>query len=282
MALIPPFFLDCVVSIGVQSQIFNQNILTPQINWIGTGFLVGRLIEGSVPKRYNTFLVTNKHVIQNQQLIFIKFNSLLGNATTDYPYQLHNGINQTWVGHPDPNVDVAAMPIDPNFLNGENARFSFFELDVHSANSTTLLNLGASEGDFLYVLGFPMGIVTNQNNCVIARSGIIARIRDVLAGASSTFLIDANIYPGNSGGPVINKPEVTYINGTNSLSNAHLIGMVKSYVPYRDIAISQQTGTPRVTFEENSGLALVETVDNIIATVDVAYYTFTNPPILTN
>ncbi len=239
MALIPPFFLDCVVSVGVQSTLFNQGTFTTQMNWIGTGFLVGRLIEGTEPNQYNTYLVTNKHVIQNQQLIFIKFNSLLGNLTTDYPYPLYNGNNQNWVGHPDPNVDVAAMPIDPHFLNGENARFSFFELDKHSATSITLRNLGASEGDFLYVLGFPMGIVTNQNNCVIARSGIIARIRDVLAGASSTFLIDANIYPGNSGGPVINKPETTFINGTNSLLNAHLIGMVKSYVPYRDVAVSQ-------------------------------------------
>ena len=280
MALIPPFFLDCVVSVGVQSTLFNQGSITTQMNWIGTGFLVGRLIEGTEPNQYNTYLVTNKHVIQNQQLIFIKFNSLLGNLTTDYPYPLYNGNNQNWVGHPDPNVDVAAMPIDPHFLNGENARFSFFELDKHSATSITLRNLGASEGDFLYVLGFPMGIVTNQNNCVIARSGIIARIRDVLAGASSTFLIDANIYPGNSGGPVINKPETTFINGTNSLLNAHLIGMVKSYVPYRDVAVSQQTGNPRVTFEENSGLALVETVDSIITTVDLAYYKFTNPPML--
>ncbi|HCT5134541.1 TPA: trypsin-like peptidase domain-containing protein [Aeromonas hydrophila] len=280
MALIPPFYLDCVVSIGIQSTSFIQGALTTQMHWIGTGFLVGRLVEGTEPQQYNTYLVTNKHVIQNQQLIFIKFNSLLGNLTTDLSYPLYNGNNQNWVGHPDPNIDVAVMPIDPHFLNGENARFSFFELDKHGATSITLRNLGASEGDFLYVLGFPMGIVTNQNNCVIARSGIIARIRDVLAGASSAFLIDANIYPGNSGGPVINKPETTSIAGTNALLNASLIGMVKSYVPYRDVAVSQQTGNPRVTFEENSGLALVETVDSIIATVDLAYYRFTNPPML--
>ncbi len=47
MALIPPFFLDCVVSVGVQSTLFNQGTFTTQMNWIGTGFLVGRLIEGT-------------------------------------------------------------------------------------------------------------------------------------------------------------------------------------------------------------------------------------------
>ena len=43
--------------------------------------------------------------------------------------------------------------------------------------------------------------------------------------------------------------------------------MVKSYIPYQDTAVSQQTGRTRITFEENSGLAAVEGVQAIIETI---------------
>jgi S1-C subfamily serine protease len=77
----------------------------------------------------------------------------------------------------------------------------------------------------------------------------------------ASFLIDANIFPGNSGGPVVTRPEISSIEGTKAIDKAALIGIVKSYLTYKDVAVSQQTGKPRVIFEENSGLALVETVD---------------------
>ena len=62
MALIPPFFLDCVVSIGIQG--------SNGANWIGTGFIVGRPITNeSGEKVYHTFLVTNKHVLKDKKNI---------------------------------------------------------------------------------------------------------------------------------------------------------------------------------------------------------------------
>jgi hypothetical protein len=74
-------------------------------------------------------------------------------------------------------------------------------------------------------------------------------------------LIDALVFPGNSGGPVITRPELTSIEGTKRQNNAYLLGVVRAYVPYQDVAISQQTGRPRIAFEENSGLAEVIPMD---------------------
>ena len=65
---------------------------------------------------------------------------------------------------------------------------------------------------------------------------------------SNNFLIDVSVYPGNSGGPVVIKPVSIAINDTQSISRSALIGVVKSYVPYKDVAISKQTGNPRVIF----------------------------------
>lgn len=272
MALIPPFFLDCVVSIGMQA--------TDTIHWIGTGFIVGRLLtdangqpvtDKDGQKTYHTFLVTNKHVLQNNSAILLRFNTLQGALIKDYLVQLENNGAPIWVGHNSTDVDVAAFCINPNILNSDSAIFNCFRLDEHIMSISDLKKNGASEGDAVFVLGFPMGIVSVQCSHAISRSGSIARIRDLLDNRASLFLIDANIFPGNSGGPVVIQPEMIAIDGTTPIKNAALIGIVKSYIPFRDVAISQQTGSPRVIFEENSGLALVETADSIKDTVELCY-----------
>ena len=130
---------------------------------------------------------------------------------------------------------------------------------------------GMSEGDFIYVLGFPMGIMEPLRQYVISRTGIIARLRDTLDGTNKDFLIDAMIFPGNSGGPVINKPEVISIEGTSSVPSPYLIGIVSSYLTYTDTAVSKQTGQSRVVFEENSGLAVVIPADYILETIDLCF-----------
>lgn len=130
--------------------------------------------------------------------------------------------------------------------------------------------LGLSEGDGVYVLGFPMGLVGQREDYVIVRQGAIARVRDVLVLDStepSTFLVDSFIFPGNSGGPVILRPELVSVGGTPAMSKAYLLGVVRDYLPYTDVAISAQTKHPRVTFEENSGLADVIPADYIEETI---------------
>lgn len=262
MALIPPAFLNCVVCIGVAAP--------AGTNWIGTGFLVGRP-SGEGDNQYFTKLVTNRHVLQGKGEVVVRFNSDDNAKVLDYPVQLVSGGKQIWTGHPTPEVDIGVLPINPDILKRDHAEFAFYELDKHTMKVADLRDEGVSEADGIFVLGFPLGIVSADRKHVIARSGIIARIRDVLDGKERCYLIDANIFPGNSGGPVILRPEVSAIQGTKSIGRSALIGMVKSYVPFRDVAVSQQTGNPRVIFEENSGLALVESVDSILEAVEASH-----------
>ena len=49
--------------------------------------------------------------------------------------------------------------------------------------------------------GVPLGEAGEERNYVIVRQGIIGRIQHWLKGDARTFLIDATIFPGNSGGP---------------------------------------------------------------------------------
>lgn len=263
MALIPPFFLDCVVAFGKKNP-------DGTVNWFGSGFLFGKFVEqiGDNEKKYETYCVTNKHVLQNQDQIVLRFNSKDNTLSKDYDISLINGNEAIWIGHQNPNIDVAVFAVNTQILDEENMQYAFFTSDSNVFKKDDLLSVEASEGDFIYVLGFPLGIVDASKKHVILRSGVIARVRDLLEGHSSNFIIDASVFPGNSGGPVILKPEFLGIEGTKINSRAALIGIVKSYIPYQDIAISPQTNRPRIVFEENSGLAYVEPVDYIFETIE--------------
>jgi hypothetical protein len=108
-----------------------------------------------------------------------------------------------------------------------------------------------------------MNLAGAQRNYVIVRQGVVARIGEMIEGASTTFMIDATVFPGNSGGPVVLKPEGITIEGTQAQPSAALIGMVTQYRFYSDVAISQQTKKPRIVFQENSGLADVVPIDYV-------------------
>lgn len=165
----------------------------------------------------------------------------------------------------DVDKDVAVHSVNVNYIEA-NYKADFF-LPQHRANRAMLASLGVSAGDDISVLGFPMNLAGAQKNYVIVRNGSLARISDVLDGTSSNFLIDSLVFPGNSGGPVVLRPNLGAIGGTKPISSAYLFGMVISYVPYNDIAVSQQTKQPRVIFQENSGLAEVVPLDNVDALI---------------
>lgn len=256
MALIPPFFLDCVVAIGFASP-------EGPTEYCATAFLYGDFLEAvGEKKRYRVYLVTNRHVFEGQSLAHLRFNPAGDDAARKYDASLvdANG-KQLWHGHTNPKVDLAALPINVELLKAQGIQLSYFQSDAHVAHRSEAIQNGVTEGDGVFVLGFPMGLIGDERNFVIVRQGAIARIRDTLAGRGQTFLVDAAIFPGNSGGPVVTRPEPMAIEGTKSMTKASLIGIVSGYLPYKDVAISPQTKRPRVIFEENSGLAAVVPID---------------------
>ena len=80
-------------------------------------------------------------------------------------------------------------------------------------------------------------------------------------------MIDAFVFPGNSGGPVVLKPMRFSITGTKPHLSASLIGLVTQSRNYIDTALSAQTGRPRISFEENAGLADVLPIDYVNAAI---------------
>lgn len=120
------------------------------------------------------------------------------------------------------------------------------------------------------MLGFPIGIAGIERNFVVAKQGIIARLAATQdPKQTKEYLIDAMIFPGNSGGPVVTRFEVASITGTKAVGTSYLLGVVYQFIPYMDVAISKQTNRARITFEENSGLASVIPVDYIEETIQM-------------
>ncbi len=259
MALIPPFFTDCVVAIGTDDA-------EGERRWIASGFLYGVPTDQRA-RAYQVYLVTNRHVLTGLDKAYLRCNPQADKRAREFDLSLFDGDKPLWFTHPDEEIDVAVMPINFDLLQESGMQVAYFQGDQHSATIDALNDLGVTEGDFAYVLGFPMGLVGQHRNTVIVRSGTLARVRDLLARTSKIFLVDAFAFPGNSGGPVVLKPEAIALEGTKPQLVPYLIGIVQAYVPYQDVAVSLQTGRPRIIFEENTGLAAVHPVDFIEETI---------------
>jgi len=112
----------------------------------------------------------------------------------------------------------------------------------------------------LFIIGFPMGMRSEEYAMPIVRRAIVAR------PGPDNILVDGFVFPGNSGGPVIYEPSVRLGKGfsTQIIQGDWLAGLVLSEVSYIEPAISPQTGRARVTFEHNSGLCEMLPADRIL------------------
>lgn len=266
MAIIPPFFMDAVVALGV---------LLPdrKKHWLGTGFLVGRR-EADDPNQSTLYIVTNKHVVRNQRLLFVRFNTASAAGVKDLPMALidQNGV-PSFSEHPSSGADIVAIQIVPQIIVKNQLSLSFFSLETHALTLTQMQNTGVDEGSLVYALGFPMNLVDDSVKAPICRLGCISRVADAFVNpkGAQAFLVDAQTFPGNSGGPIVNRPEHTAISGTPKNTTANLIGILSAYIPYRESLYSKQTGRERMIQEENSGLTIVHPVDRIKEVVEIEW-----------
>lgn len=143
------------------------------------------------------------------------------------------------------------------------------ESDADAMTSSDLRNNGVEEGSLIYMLGYPMGLVNQYSSLPICRLGCIARIGEAQIQEQHNILVDIQNFPGNSGSPIINRPELISISGTQNLDRSVLVGIVHSYIPYQETLINSQTGKMVEIRSENSGLALVHPVEYIREIIDI-------------
>jgi hypothetical protein len=265
---------------GPVPEIRDNSLLGYGWSAVGTGFFYGHLAKPDndpTKRAYNVYLVTAKHVVDgwntlqatigsrglasSELMIRVNPASVLS-SPTDIPLsQLINRWSPSWTNDPH-GKDISVLSVNIDKLQRDFS-VSFFTSDIAAADRDKLRELGVAAGDGTFVLGFPMGLVQNAHSAVIVREGVIARIEDLLSYGAESFMIDSFVFPGNSGGPAVLKPESMSIQGTKNHPDSYLIGVVDAYQPYREPAVSLQTQETRIIFEENSGLANILPIDYV-------------------
>lgn len=153
----------------------------------------------------------------------------------------------------DAAVDVAVTTAPTHYDHWDDLDWGGFPPRTHITkarmNSKNPLGPPVTEGDGLFVLGFPVGFYEDAKNWPTVRHCVVAQLQPYLVGRARTFLIDGSVFGGNSGGPVVTSP-------TRRLASHSLIGMVSGY--HRD-----QSG-------QNADLGMVVPLDTINETIEMA------------
>ena len=236
-------------------------ILTP---W-GTAFWVkDSATESAV-------LVSNKHIFNGFSQIVLSQYSTEGYTSAQIIITLKdkNG-NRLWVEHPDSMTDIAAIKVKYFERIGE-LRAEIIGIPINLFAKSEEL----SEGDDVFILGFPMGIRTTAKSFPMIRTGVISLkpTEDFLVVQNdriigrNIYLVDANILGGNSGSPVFLKPTLSrpFIS-PNAIGSTQpkLIGIVSSYVTdWLPLVKAQST----IYAQGNSGITIVHRSEDILKVV---------------
>jgi len=230
-------------------------------NPLATGFLVGFLLNKDpdpLKSTYRIFLVTNRHVFEGLDELWIRFDKKESAGTARFPLRLSENGENKWLAHKDQEVDLAMVTINANFLNENGIDWTFFN-EERFAYPEQFSKIGIELGDEIFLAGFPMGISGDIQNYAIVRKGSIARVDSEIIKVNKSFLIDAFVFPGNSGGPVLLKPEISSLENTKAVNSVYVLGVVSGYKVYKEPLFSHQSNPPEIAAIsiENSGLASV-------------------------
>ena len=171
--------------------------------WTGTGFAYGVETE----KGTAHFLITNRHVVEKAvrlRVHMIRSDGAGGPALgqrTDIRIVDFNP--DYWVGHPDADVDVVAMPLYPLLVRMEDlGRPAFFRSVAPELCLTSESEKDLDSIEEVTFVGYPSGIYDQKNLLPVARKGTTATPPAVDYNGLPAFLIDASVFPGSSGSPV--------------------------------------------------------------------------------
>lgn len=229
----------------------------------GTGFLVSyEVADGTMP-----ILVTNKHVLEGAQAA--RFRTVEagsdGNPSSRAQESMVEDFRQEgkWIGHPKSHVDVAVMPFGPVQAtlesHGNPAFTKSFSPDMLLTNQQAR-ELDAIE-EVLFV-GYPNGLYDTASWLPVARRGQTATPIRNNYQSMPAFLIDASVFPGSSGSPVVLYDRGMYVDrqGNTNMGRGrfHLIGVVAA-VHTREVRgeIVLTTGRPTAQFRDMIDLGLV-------------------------
>jgi hypothetical protein len=229
--------LSCV---PVKLQVYRESagVTRPALSPLATGVLLCDMKQ--------VYLVTARHVVRGLDSVVVELRRRGGGSR-----QLTVGVGHCdFVYPPDAKLDLTMVALPDSEMADTTLDYMLFDTTASLSPRQIVPGLP------VLVLGFPLGLGSGSNTPAV-KSGIVA----LVPPDQDSFYIDSNLFPGNSGGPVITSAKAIgaqlgryYVTSQDA---PLLVGIASHTLTYSDTAVSAQTHRARVTFEENSGLAVV-------------------------
>lgn len=271
MALLPPKYLNAVVAIDPPSSPDEIDEITGQpVQPSASGFLYAYPKLGTMGKTnadFRLWLVTCKHVIEhmkgaNKSEIMVRLNKSVQEEMQTFRIDLRKGRGPDWTEHS--TADVAVIPTSPEDLESKELQWEIFAAGRNTLTRKKAAQAGLSEGDEVFMIGFPPGWRPGKQDYPIVRHGVLAQVRGWFSGNHNTFLLDGSGFPGNSGGPVVTKPQIMDVHESLVVNSSLLIGMVS------ERTFSEALRDSKETVIETADLVVVTPMDAIDETIELA------------
>lgn len=199
---------------------------------VGTGFFFNFKVAED---QFIPAIITNKHVVNGCDQITVVCHTAEGSGPSGKFIPCHLDARPGAVLlHPDPDVDLCAIPFGPILNQAE-------------ANGTPLFynplgfEVVPKDDDWQYfdaleeviMIGCPRGIFDDFNNLPITRRGNTASSLTKLYGGKHEFMVDMACFPGSSGSPIFVYDRNGYLDRrTNTYnigaSRIHFVGILYS------------------------------------------------------
>jgi hypothetical protein len=195
----------------------------------GTGFIIAEKIDHQTQL---LFIVTCRHVVEGFDRAAVSFV-----AEKDGQPQLGqrcevtlNDFSKGVFFPEDPKVDVALLPFAPilKYFETQHKKPFFRALDRTLVPTAQQVDQLSAIQPILFI-GYPAGIRDETNLLPMARRGFTSTPYAVDYNGLPLFVIDATVYPGSSGSPVLVFDEGLYpIKGGGGVagSRAYLLGLI--------------------------------------------------------
>lgn len=218
----------------------------------GTGFFLSQP-DPHAPKQCRYILVSAAHVFENipadeVTLYFRKKESEGVYRKLPVKIALQKDRKPCWTKHPSQDVAVLVCVPPPE------ADLPKLTPDL-LATDETIKRFAIHPGDSLNCLGYPHRVEANEAGFPILRSGPVASFPLVPAKTNKTFLLSANVFEGDSGGPVYLSNSNHTVSGKDRTQKVEVILGLVTGQHFLDEEMRMVYGTTKV--RHRLGLAIV-------------------------
>lgn len=234
---------------------------------VGTGFFAHAFVgdELVVP-----LIVTNKHVLEGTDQIILGF--LAKSPETGEPrYGERRDIaisGDAWIGHPDPQVDIAVIPISKIINTISDLFYKTIPTALMEFTEEEIFIDAVEEITFI---GYPSGHQDPFHLTPITRRGISATPIEMPFGGKKIFLVDGSIFGGSSGSPVFLLNEGTYRSGPTNVTTGNrmvLVGIIAASIQQVTDEPVVANHVPHVALARELDLGIVFNRHAILETID--------------